>query len=297
VSDTKKTVGLIGLGLVGTALARRLLGAGFAVAGYDVEEAKRARLVELGGRAASSVTELARECKRIVVAVFNTDQVEDVVEGGHGVLAAMASAPGPRIVLNVTTSDPERVAALAARVAPRALTLLEVPMSGTSEQIARGDGVGLIGGEREACDAAADILDAICPKRYFVGAAGNGGKTKLAVNLILGLNRAALAEGLVFAERLGLDPRAFLEVARGSAAYSQIMDVKGDKMVNGDFAAHGKVTQSLKDVHLMLDYAKRAQQVLPLTLVSASLLNGCVDHGEGDWDNCAVIREIRRLRQ
>lgn len=294
MSDTKKTVGLIGLGLVGTALARRLLGAGFVVAGYDVEAAKRARLVELGGRAASSATELARECRRIVVAVFNTDQVEDVVEG---VLAAMESVPGPRTVMNVTTSDPERVAAIAARVAPRALTLLEVPISGTSEQIARGDGVGLIGGEREAFDDAADILDAICPKRYFTGAAGNGGKTKLAVNLILGLNRAALAEGLVFAERLGLDPRAFLEVARGSAAYSQIMDVKGDKMVSGDFAAHGKVTQSLKDVHLMLDYAQRVNQTLPLTRVAESLLEGCVSHGEGDWDNCAVIREIRRLRQ
>ncbi len=293
----RKTVGLIGLGLVGTALARRLLSAGFAVVGYDVDAAKRTRLTQLRGRGASSVAELASVCPRIVLAVFSTEQVEDVVEGDDSVLAAMASSPGPRTVFCVSTCDPDRIAALAARVAARALTLLEAPMSGTSEQIARGDGVGLIGGERAACDAAADILDAICPRRFFVGAIGNGGKTKLAVNLILGLNRAALAEGLVFAERLGLDPRAFLEVARGSAAYSQFMDIKGDKMVNGDFAAHGKVTQSLKDVHLMLDYAQRAQQALPLTRVAENLLAGCVRNGEGDWDNCAVIEEIRRRRQ
>ena len=290
----KKTVGLIGLGLIGTALARRLLAAGFAVVGYDVEAKRGAVLKELGGRIASSVAELASACQCIVVAVFNTDQLEEVVLGKDGVLAGMAATPGARIVMNVTTSDPDRVAALAAKVAPRNLALLEVPLSGTSEQVARGDGVGLIGGERAAFEECADVLDAICPRRYFVGASGNGAKTKLAVNLILGLNRAALAEGLVFAERLGLDPRAFLEVARGSAAYSQIMDIKGEKMLTNDFAAHGKIAQHLKDVHMMLDYAQRTQQELPLLQVVAQMLESCVSHGEGERDNAAVIQEIRR---
>ena len=296
MTDDRRTVGLIGLGLIGTALARRLLAAGFTVVGYDVDAARREKLAQIGGRPEASVAQVARTCHRIVVAVFNTDQVEQVIEGDGGLLAVTRDASESRTMLNVTTSDPERIAALAARSARRGLTLLEVPLSGTSEQVLHGDGVGLIGGEPGALEAAADILDAICPRRYFVGAVGNGGKTKLAVNLILGLNRAALAEGLVFAERLGLDVRAFLDVARGSAAYSQIMDVKGAKMVDGDFAAHGKVSQTLKDVHLMLDYASRAQQALPLTQVAETLLAGCVSHGEGDWDNCAVMQQIRRLR-
>jgi len=290
----KKTVGLIGLGLIGAALAKRLIDAGFEVVGYDIAPARGARLEELGGRTAGSGADLARECARIVIAVFNTDQLEDALEGKHGVLSVMPVASGARTAMNVTTSDPERVMALAARVAPRGLTLLEVSLSGTSEQVAQGEGVGLIGGERAAFEACADILDAICPRRYFVGAAGSGAKTKLAVNLILGLNRAALAEGLVFAERLGLDPRAFLEVARGSAAYSQIMDIKGEKMLNGDFAAHGKITQHLKDVHMMLDHAQRMRQALPLMQVVGEMLESCVSHGEGEWDNAAVIQEIRR---
>ena len=288
----KSNVGLVGLGLVGTALARRLLGAGLGVTGYDIDAARRAALVALGGTAASSVGELAGDCVRIVSAVFNTEQLEDVIEGKGGVLEVAAGSP--RTVLNVTTSDPDKVAALSARIAAKGVTLLEVPISGTSEQIIQGDGVGLIGGERTAMDACADILDAICPKRYFTGAAGNGAKTKLAVNLILGLNRAALAEGLVFAERLGLDPRAFLEVARGSAAYSQIMDVKGEKYISRDYKPHGKIVQHLKDVKMMVDYAHRAGQTLPLMEVVQQLLDGNVEHGEGDWDNCAVIEEIRR---
>ncbi len=293
---SEKNVGLVGLGLIGSALARRLLDAGYMVSGYDIDAARRARLTDIGGRAVDSVAGVTRDTRRIVVAVFSTDQVEAVVEGTGGILEAAVAAPGPRMVLNVTTSDPERIAALAGRIVARDVTLLEVPLSGTSEQVARGDGVGLIGGNGAAYAAAADILDAICPRRFHVGAIGNGGKAKLAVNLVLGLNRAALAEGIVFAQSLGLDARAFLEIARGSAAYSQIMDIKGDKMVDGDFAAHGKVRQSLKDVDLMLEYAARAGQTLPLTQVAQTLLAGCVDHGEADWDNCAVMQQIRRLR-
>ncbi len=286
----KTNVGLVGLGLVGTALARRLLGAGLKVSGFDIDAARREAFAALGGTAVAAVGEVARNCPRIISAVFNTEQLADVIEGEGGIL----TAGEPRTVLNVTTSDPDKVAALAGRIAPRGVTLLEVPISGTSEQIIQGDGVGLIGGERAAFEACADILDAICPKRYFVGAVGNGARTKLAVNLVLGLNRAALAEGLVFAERLGLDPREFLDVARGSAAYSQIMDVKGEKYVSRDYKPHGKIVQHLKDVKMMVDYAHRAGQTLPLMEVVAQLLEGNISHGEGDWDNCAVIEEIRR---
>ena len=293
--NEKDAVGLVGLGLVGTALAKRLLGARFRVRGFDIDAARREAFAALGGNAAATVGEVAQSCTCIVSAVFNTEQLAEVIEGRGGVLEAAAGAP--RTVLNVTTSDPDKVAALATRIAAAGVTLLEVPISGTSEQIVQGDGVGLIGGDRGAFDACAGILDAICPKRYFTGAVGNGAKTKLAVNLILGLNRAALAEGLVFAERLGLDPRAFLEIARGSAAYSQIMDVKGDKYINRDFTPHGKIVQHLKDVHMMVEYAHRAGQALPLMEVVQQLLDGNVRHGEGDYDNCAVIEEIRRQRR
>ena len=152
----------------------------------------------------------------------------------------------------------------------------------------------MIGGDRAAADEASDVLDAICPRRHHLGPAGNGARAKLAINLILGVNRAALAEGLVFAERMGLDPAAFLAVARESAAYSQIMDIKGTKMVNGDFTPHGFVTQSLKDVSLMLEQARRLRQRLPLAETYSTLMQACVAAGEGALDNSVVIREIRR---
>lgn len=294
----KAVIGVIGAGLMGTACMRRLIGAGFAVVTYDVDEAKRTAAANAGARTAASVAELAAQCEVVVIAVFSTDQVEQVVEDRGG-LIDVAGAPGAqRSVICVSTCDPDRLAALAARVLPRGVRLLEVPISGTSRQLADGDGVGLVGGERSAMAELAPILDAICPRRYYLGAAGNASRAKLAINLILGLNRAAVAEGLVFAERLGLDRVAFLEVARGSAAYSQVMDIKGPMMARREFHdPQSRVDQSLKDFRLMLEQARMRDQPLPFAEVYTRMLEDCVDHGEAGWDNAAIAEAIFRRGQ
>ncbi len=296
MSSKEENVGLIGLGLMGTALAGRLLRAGFSAHGYDVDAAKSERLRGMGGTAAASIAEVTARCDRMLLAVFDTDQVETVIEGPDGILCAIADRGVQRLVLNTSTCDADRVAALARRVARRGVTLLETPLSGTSDQVARGEAVCFVSGEPATPAPAEDIFAAICRKHFFMGAPGNASKTKLAVNLILGLNRAALAEGLVFAERVGLPLDTFLDVARESAAYSQVMDVKGKKMINADFSPHARVKQSLKDFSLMLGTAESVGQSLPFATIYANLLRGCIDHGEADWDNSAIIEEIRRRR-
>ncbi len=279
-------VGVIGVGLMGEVYARRLIAAGFAVIGFDVDPAKNARLANFGAQA-GSLTEIAQKCEPIVLAVFNTEQVEDVVE------RTLIPAAAGKIVLVTSTCDPDRIAALGARVGDK-LRFLETPVSGTSEQVRQGDGVGLIGGDQEIAADAAPVLDALFAKSFHIGKVGDGGRAKLAVNLILGLNRLALAEGLVFAGRLGLDPAAFLDVARRSAAASQVMDTKGPKMIGGDFAPEGRVRQTLKDTQLMLDQARKAGQQLPLLEIHADVLQACVRHGDSEQDNSIVIEEIRR---
>jgi len=279
-------VGVIGVGLMGEVYARRLVAAGFMVIGFDVDPAKNARLSNLGAQA-GTLPDIAQKCEPIVVAVFNTEQVEDVVE------RALIPAAAGKIVLVTSTCDPDRIAALGARVGDK-LRFLETPVSGTSEQVRHGDGVGLIGGEAKIAADAAPVLDALFAKSFHIGKVGDGGRAKLAVNLILGLNRLALAEGLVFASRLGLDPAAFLDVARGSAAASQVMDTKGPKMIGGDFAPEGRVRQTLKDTQLMLDQARKAGQQLPLLQIHADVLESCVRHGDSERDNSIVIEEIRR---
>jgi len=284
-------VAIVGLGLMGEVYARRLVDANIPVTGFDIDVARQTRLAEIGGRPAQSIAELSRPARCVIVAVFSTDQVEDVVE--NHLVPALGDGSG-KIVLCMSTCDPDRVAALARRVIPRGIRYLDVPISGTSEQVRRGDGVALIGGDVAIADEVKDVLDALFARRIHIGDVGDGGRAKLAVNLILGLNRLALAEGLVFAERLGLDPIAFLNVARGSASYSQVMETKGPKMVQGDFSPEGRVGQTLKDARLMLDQAAAAGQKLSMLEVHANVLEACVRAGEADLDNSAVIREVRR---
>ncbi len=286
-------VGVIGIGLMGMACARRMRAAGFELLGYDVDREKLEAFVALGGKASPSVADIAATCRQVVLAVFNTAQVEETVAA---LVAAHPAGKAPLIALCVSTCDPDRITALVARTPADKLRYVESPVSGTSGQTEKGDALGLIGGDPAAAEEAKAVLDAICPRRHHLGAAGNGGRAKLAINLILGVNRAALAEGLVFAQTLGLDPGAFLKVARESAAQSQVMDIKGPKMVSGDYTPHGFITQTRKDFLLMLEQAQARGQGLPLAQTYVSIVDGCVAAGEGELDNSAVIEEIRRRK-
>jgi 3-hydroxyisobutyrate dehydrogenase-like beta-hydroxyacid dehydrogenase len=287
-------VGLVGIGLVGTALAERLLAAGYGVVGFARSEASRQKLVRLGGRAAPSVAGVAAEAGRVVLSLPDSDAVEQVVSGPAGLLAA---GSGLRLVLDTTTGEPERTEARARECAARRVLFVDAPISGSSEQIRRGQGVFLVGGEGPAYDACLDLLRALAECHHLLGRPGAGSRAKLASNLVLGLNRLALAEGLVFAERLGLDLPAFLAMLKTTPAYSRAMDVKGDKMLRGDFAPQSKAAQHHKDLRIMLDYATRAGQALPLTSVHKGILERAMEAGEGDLDTSVVLRVLRRMRR
>ena len=287
-----QSIGVVGLGLMGSAIVKRLVDAGFDVIGYDVDRDKRAR--NASATSAESIAAIGARCTTIVLAVFNTEQVEAVIEGPDGFLSSRAqSAPGMTFVCT-STCDPERIAKLAQRIEARA-GYVEMPVSGTSAQVAAGDGVGLVAGARATVDALTPLLAAICPKREYLGAVGNGGRAKLAVNLVLGLNRGALAEGLVFAAKMGLEPVAFLDVLRNSAAYSQVMETKGPLMARGEFEKpSSRVDQSHKDFSLILESSQSLGQQLPFAQVYAELLRDCIGHGEAQWDNAAILAAIAR---
>jgi 3-hydroxyisobutyrate dehydrogenase-like beta-hydroxyacid dehydrogenase len=282
-----RQIGIAGLGLLGSALAHRLIAGGYSPKGFDIDAAKVAAFAKAGGTAAT--LEQVAHCDVVLLAVFDTNQVEDVVR--NAVVPALTGAP--KIVLVASTCDPDRIAALAADVAPH-VSLIETPVSGSSKQVRDGEGAGLIGGEKDAIDSVADILDALYPKWFTIGGIGDGGRAKLVINHMLGLNRLVLAEGLVFAQALGLDPAALLGVAKQSAAYSQVMDIKGGKMISGDYTPQGFIHQSLKDFKLILEQAAKRGQQMPLAALNAEVLAACLARGEGERDNSAVIEEMRR---
>ncbi|MHC4556275.1 MAG: NAD(P)-dependent oxidoreductase [Planctomycetota bacterium] len=284
-------IGLVGLGLVGTAIAERLLAGGFDVVGFDIDSAKCEHLKKLGGQAVNNPAQVAEKVDRVVLSLPETETVLQVVKGPGGILEA---ARPPKYIIDTTTGDPDETAAMAQRLAKRGIHFLDAPFSGSSRQIRNKKIVFMVGGDKTAFEDCRDIFQALADKIFYLGASGSGSRAKLASNLILGLNRLALAEGLVFASKLGLEPRAFLELLKVTPAYSAAMDVKGKKMLDGDFTPQARLRQHYKDVSIILKYAENLEQELPLSKVHLDVLEKAIAAGDGELDNSAVIREIER---
>jgi 3-hydroxyisobutyrate dehydrogenase-like beta-hydroxyacid dehydrogenase len=288
----KEEIGLIGIGLVGSALAEHLLVAGYAVVGHDIDPARQAALHDLGGEPEAGAAAVGARCRRVFLSLMTTETVCRVVEGAGGLLDA---DPPPRYIIDTTTGTPDPTVALAERLRSRGVEFLDAPISGSSRQIRDREAVFMIGGDAAAVEACHDLFRAVSDRFIHVGPSGGGSKAKLASNLVLGLNRMVLAEGLVFAGRLGLDLAGFLDLLKMSPAYSVAMDVKGAKMLAGDFSPQSRVAQHLKDLSIIAELAARAGQPLPLTRVHMEILEKLVGRGDGDLDNSAVIAELRRL--
>jgi 3-hydroxyisobutyrate dehydrogenase-like beta-hydroxyacid dehydrogenase len=287
-------IGLVGLGLVGTAMAERLLAEGFGVIGFDIDSAKCEHLEQLGGKAVNSPAQVTEQIDRIILSLPDTGVVLQVVKGHGGILEAKTH---PRYIIDTTTGDPEETAGLAQRLAKQDIYFLDAPFSGSSQQVRDKEIVFMVGGDKTAYEKCTDIFQALGAKVFYVGESGSGSKAKLAGNLILGLNRLVLAEGLVFAKKLGLDPEAFLELLKVTPAYSAAMDVKGKKMLNGDFTPQARLRQHHKDVSIILKYAEKLKQELPLSKAHLDVLEKAIEAGDGDLDNSVVIREIERRRR
>ena len=281
-------VGVIGLGLLGSVLAARLIGAGLPVAGFDIDSRRRAILKNQGGEVAASAAQVMARCQIIVVAVFNAAEVELLFDE-FGRKPHLAGT----VLICTTTCSPEDILRIAARAADAGLGFVEAPISGTSAETRDGSALALIAGEVAAIEAVQPVLNVICPQQMRLGEIGNAARTKLALNLILQNNRAALAEGLAFAESMGLDAAAFLATARRSAAYSRVMDSKGEKMLARDFAPQSHIAQTLKDSELILEEARQQEQHLPMTLIQTGLLRSAITLVGPEADSSAVIEAIR----
>ena len=279
-----QTVGLSGLGVLGSAVAERLIAGSYSVLGYDIDALRCDALQELGGQVADDHAHVASHCDRVLLSLPTTDVVQSVV-------AQMGKALRPgQIIVDTTTGEPQQTAALGTRLAERGVEYLDATVSGSSAQARSGEVIVMAGGRREAFEACEDIFRCFARRWFHVGEWGSGARMKLVTNLVLGLNRAALAEGLAFAKAVGLDVEVALSILVESAAYSRVMDTKGQKMITHDFAPQARLSQHLKDVRLILAEASRVGAKVPLSALHRQLLEQLEAAGLGGADNSAIIR-------
>jgi putative dehydrogenase len=280
-------VGIIGLGLMGTALAERLVGAGIAVIGFDIDPNRCDAFRDDGRKVATSTGHLASQTQSIVIAVYDGAQVE-------ALLGEFENSSARPVLICTTTCVPEEIERIAVCAANAGFTFIEAPISGTSAEVRDGTATALLAGDAVAMEAHDALLAALCPRRTNVRNIGDASRTKLAINLILQNNRAALAEGIVFAERLGLDGQAFLAAAQQSAAYSRVMDTKGEKMLSRDFRPQSHIAQTLKDAELILHEARQLGLHLAVTEAQADLLRAAIALEGPECDSSAVIEALRQ---
>ena len=277
-------VGIIGVGLLGSALGLRLAGQGWEVLGHDPA------VPELGGLTmCGSAVELAGRCDTLLLSLPTSAVVAEVV----GVLGQALTTQ--HCILDTTTGEPGEMEVLGQALAKHGAVYIEANVAGSSALAKRGEATLFLGGSAETIDRCRPILEALAAKRFHVGLVGAASRFKLVHNLILGLNRAALAEGLAFAEALGFDANDALAILRETPATSSALEAKGKKMAKCDFdPPQARLSQHLKDVRLIRKLAGEIGAGTPLSETHQTLLERAEALGLGESDNAAVIEALRR---
>ncbi|MEE3234398.1 MAG: NAD(P)-dependent oxidoreductase [Candidatus Latescibacterota bacterium] len=286
-------IGIIGLGLVGSALCKRFLEMGFEVVGYDISAKATNQAKRSGAQISDSPKQIGLLSNIILLSLPDSTIVDLVVEGPNGLLETISENS---LIIDTTTSDPNASAELAQRLRKCSIRFIDATIIGSSNEIENGSAVLLCGGLENDITENTELFSIFSKRFFHMGKNGKGAQTKLVVNLVLGLNRLALAEGINLGEKIGLNPNRLLEVLKSGAAYSRAMDHKGEKMVNNEFdPPQAKLAQHHKDVDLILKLAQQTGVSVPLTVTHEKILSMARLNGLGELDNSAVIQILRTL--
>ncbi|GHD12461.1 2-hydroxy-3-oxopropionate reductase [Zhihengliuella salsuginis] len=288
----QQKIAFIGLGIMGLPMAKNLVSAGFSVAGYNRSPQKTADLVAAGGTAAGTIGEAVADADVIITMVPDSPDVEGVVTGENG---AFAQAKEGALWIDNSTIRPDVAVTLAEEARAAGLRALDAPVSGGEAGAVAGALSIMVGGDAADFDAAADVFAAVGKTIVHVGPAGSGQTVKAANQLIVAANIQALAEGVSFLEAYGVDTTAALEVLGGGLAGSKVLDQKGQKMLDRDFAPGFRLALHHKDMGIVTAAAREAGVVLPLGGLVAQLVASTVATGDGGLDHSGLFRGVERL--
>ncbi|HWF13371.1 MAG TPA: NAD(P)-dependent oxidoreductase [Candidatus Acidoferrales bacterium] len=285
-----KPVGMIGLGIMGSAMSVNLIRAGFKVAGYDVVPRARQVHRKAGGAVARSCQEIAKKCGIIVTSLPSSDALLETA-------AQLAKSARTNRIVVETSTLPIPVKEEARKIlASRGTILLDCTLSGTGAQARVKDLIVYASGDRKACNRVAPVMEGFARAHYYVGAFGAGCKMKFVANLLVAIHNVAAAEAMVLAMKSGLDPEMVLKVVADGAGGSRMLQVRGPMMAKGDYSdATMKVQTWQKDMTIIGDYARKIDCPTPLFSASAPFYTAAMAMGMGAEDTGAVCAVLERM--
>jgi len=292
-TESKPTVGFIGLGAMGLGMARRLVGKGFPVYGFDLNPAAGQALVEAGGQSAVSAAAAAQVANILILMVVSSEQVEAVLFGVGDVAAAL---PTGSLVIMCSTVKPEFARQTAARLAARGLDVLDAPVSGGVIKAAAGELSIMASGSPGAFAKAEAVLAALATRVYRLGdECGQGSTVKMVNQLLAGVHIAAAAEAMALGVRAGVDPQELYEVISNSAGSSWMFQNRVPHMLAGDYTPLSAVDIFVKDLGIVLETGKELRFPLPLSATAHQLFLMAAAAGFGRQDDAAVVKVFEQL--
>jgi 2-hydroxy-3-oxopropionate reductase len=289
---TMKKLGFIGLGIMGKPMAMNLLKAGYSLTVYDIVPEKIKEVVGAGAVAVSSSKEVAEKSEIVITMLPNSPEVKEAVLGKDGVLDG--ARPGS-ILIDMSSIAPLASKEVSERAKEKKVIMLDAPVSGGEPKAVEGTLAIMVGGPAETFEQVKDILGVMGASVTRVGEIGSGNTTKLANQIIVALNIAAMSEAMVLATKAGVDPKNVFEAIRGGLAGSTVLDAKMPLALKGNFKPGFRIELHIKDLANALDTAHEMGVPIPLSSVVMEVMQALKVDGKGSDDHGGIIQFYEKL--
>ena len=287
-------IGFIGLGIMGNPMAKNLLKAGYSLTVYDIVPEKIDDVVAAGAAAGSSSKEVAARSDVIITMLPNSPEVKEAVLGADGVLDG--AGPGT-ILVDMSSIAPLASKEVSEKAGEKGVVVLDAPVSGGEPKAVDGTLAIMVGGPVETFEKVKDILAVMGGSVTLVGEIGSGNMTKLANQIIVALNIAAMSEAMVLATKSGVDPEKVFQAIRGGLAGSTVLDAKMPLVLEGNFKPGFRIELHIKDLANALDTAHEVGVPVPLSGLVMEAMQALKVDGKGGDDHGGIIQFYEKLAQ
>ncbi len=285
-------VGFIGLGIMGRPMAKNLLKAGHELVVFDFNQEAVADLVSCGAASAASGRDLAAQCGVVITMVPNSPHVRAAVLGEGGVAEG---AKEGTVVIDMSSIDPTESKAIGAELAKKGIDMLDAPVSGGEPKAIDGTLSVMVGGKKDLFDRYYDLMMVMAGSVVYVGELGSGNVAKLANQIVVAVNIAAVSEALTFAKKAGTDPELVYQAIRGGLAGSTVMDAKAPMMLSRNFNPGFRIELHIKDLNNALNAAHAISSPVPLTGQLMEIMQGLKADGLDKEDHSSIVKYYEKI--
>jgi 2-hydroxy-3-oxopropionate reductase len=287
-----KKIGFIGLGIMGSPMAKNLIKAGYQLTVYDIVPTKVDDVVKAGAEAGSSSKDVAAKSEIVITMLPNSPEVKEAVLGAGGVLEG--ARPG-MILIDMSSIAPLASREVSAKASEKGVIMLDAPVSGGEPKAVEGTLAIMVGGPKDTFEQAEELLGVMGGSVTRVGDIGSGNTTKLANQIIVALNIAAMSEAMVLATKAGVDPEKVFQAIRGGLAGSTALDAKMPLVLDGNFKPGFRIELHIKDLANALDTAHEIGVPVPLSSVVMEAMQALKVDGKGGDDHGGIVQFYEKL--